>query len=123
MDIENQSILQAKSENKTILPTLSNGDTVKTIISQSRYLLYKSRGKWTVNQEERAKLLFELYPDIKTAHAYPSNYAVFTIQIMIKNVAEISALVSKSRESRFKNFNVVLNSITVNYQSNTKLFS
>jgi hypothetical protein len=35
MDIENQSILQAKSENKPILPTLSNGDTVKTIITQT----------------------------------------------------------------------------------------
>jgi hypothetical protein len=28
-DIENQSILQAKPENKTHTPTLSNGDTKK----------------------------------------------------------------------------------------------
>jgi hypothetical protein len=31
MDIENQSILQAKPENKTHTPTLSNGDTVKKL--------------------------------------------------------------------------------------------
>jgi transposase len=70
MDIENQSILQAKSENKTHTPQLlRNGDTVKQLLARSRYLLYKSRAKWTVKPEERSKLLFELYPDIKTGHA------------------------------------------------------
>jgi hypothetical protein len=44
MDIENQSILQAKPENKTHTPQLvSNGDTVKQLLARSRYLLYKSR--------------------------------------------------------------------------------
>ena len=40
MDIENQSILQAKSENKTYTPQLlSNGDTVKQLLARSRYIL------------------------------------------------------------------------------------
>ena len=69
MDIENQSILQAKCKNETYTPQLlTNGDTVKQLLARSRYLLYKSREKWTINQEERARLLFELYPDIKTAY-------------------------------------------------------
>jgi hypothetical protein len=58
---------------------------VKQLLA-SRYLLYKSRGNWTVNQEERAKLLPKLYPDIKQLTLHPSNYSVFMIQI-IKNVA------------------------------------
>lgn len=54
MDIENQSILQAKSENKTLTTQLlTNGDCVKQLLAKSRYLLYKSIEKWTVNQEER----------------------------------------------------------------------
>ena len=120
MDIENQSILQAKSENKTHTPQLlSNGDTVKQLLARSRYLLYKSRGKWTVNQEERARLLFELYPDIKTAHALSQQLRSIYDKNNDKNVAmlKLAHWYRKVEESGFKNFNVVLNSITVNYQS------
>ena len=57
MDIENHSILQAKCKNETYTPQLlTNGDTVKQLLARSRYLLYKSREKWTINQEERARL-------------------------------------------------------------------
>jgi hypothetical protein len=49
MDIENP--YTSKPENKT-LPQPSNGDTVKQLLA-SRYLLYKSRGNWTVNQERQ----------------------------------------------------------------------
>ena len=58
MDIENQSILQAKCKNETYTPQLlTNGDTVKQLLARSRYLLYKSREKWTNHQEESARLL------------------------------------------------------------------
>jgi hypothetical protein len=44
--LENQSILQAKSENKTHTPQLlSHGDTVKQLLARRRYLLYKFRAK------------------------------------------------------------------------------
>jgi hypothetical protein len=40
MDIENQSILQAKSENKNAYsPTLSNGDTVKQLLARTLFTL------------------------------------------------------------------------------------
>ena len=69
MDFENQLIIKAKSENKTyIAQLLPNGDSVKQLLARSRYALYKSREKWTENQNERAQLLFGLYPDIKTAY-------------------------------------------------------
>lgn len=47
---------------------LSNGDTLCELLARSRYLLMTSSEKWTVSQETRAKLLFHLYPDIKTAY-------------------------------------------------------
>ena len=42
-----------------------NGDTRPELLIRSRYLLFKSADKWTERQKERAKILFEEYPDIK----------------------------------------------------------
>jgi transposase len=59
----------AKLDGKKYKPEeLSNGDTTKQLLARSRYLLFKSAEKWTPTQKERAKLLFELYPDIKQAY-------------------------------------------------------
>ena len=44
-----------------------NGDTRKELLIRSRYLLFKSADKWTDRQKQRAKILFEEYPDIKKA--------------------------------------------------------
>jgi transposase len=47
---------------------LENEDTHRQLLARSRYLLYKSPEKWTSNQSSRAKILFDLYPDIKKAY-------------------------------------------------------
>jgi hypothetical protein len=36
---------------------------------RSKYLLMVSPEKWTPSQRERAQILFEMYPDIKTAYS------------------------------------------------------
>lgn len=65
IDQENQAIETARKSNKNFESrTLTNGDTLKQLLARSRYFLYKNKSKWTQNQVERAKLLFELYPDI-----------------------------------------------------------
>ena len=118
MDRENHAILQAKSENRVHTPQLlNNGDTVKQLLARSRYILYKSREKWTNNQQERAHLLFELYPDVKKA--YILSQQLRAIYNNDKNVAmlKLAHWYRKVEESGFKNFNIVLNTITVNYQS------
>jgi len=120
MDSENQLILLAKSKNKTYNPQLlTNGDTVKQLLARSRYLLYKSREKWTINQEERAQILFELYPDIKTAYFLSQQLRSIYNTNNDKNVAmlKLAHWYKRGEESGFKNFNIVLNTITVNYQS------
>jgi transposase len=120
MDSENQLILLAKSKNKTYNPQLlTNGDTVKQLLARSRYLLYKSREKWTINQEERAQILFELYPDIKTAYYLSQQLRSIYNTNNNKNVAmlKLAHWYKRVEESGFKNFNIVLNTITVNYQS------
>ena len=47
---------------------LPNGDTLPELLTRSMYLLMKSADKWSDSQKERARLLFELYPDIKKAY-------------------------------------------------------
>ncbi|SMO84600.1 Transposase [Solitalea koreensis] len=47
---------------------LQNGDTLKQLLAQSRYLLYKSQSKWTKEQQDSAVILFQRYPDIKLAY-------------------------------------------------------
>lgn len=68
MDNENIQLKKAKKNLCKFIPEiLSNGDTKKQLLARSRYLLYKCKSKWTRSQQERASLLFELYPDIKKA--------------------------------------------------------
>lgn len=120
MDMENQAIIKAKSENKTHIPQLlSNGDSPKQLLARSRYLLYKSREKWTINQQERAQILFERYPEIKTAYYLSQQLRSIYNTNNDKNVAmlKLAHWYRKVEESGFKNFNIVLNTITVNYQS------
>jgi transposase len=47
---------------------LTNRDNLKQLLARSRYFQYKNKSKWSKNQEERAKLSFELYPDIQKAY-------------------------------------------------------
>lgn len=43
-------------------------DTREQLLVRSRYLLYISPEKWTESQQQRARILFENYPDIETAY-------------------------------------------------------
>ena len=47
---------------------LPNGDTAPELLTRSMYLLMKSADTWSESQKERARLLFEQYPDIKKAY-------------------------------------------------------
>ena len=68
MDMESQFMLKTKSANKRAnLELLTNGDSEKTIISQKRYLLCKSKEIQVNNQKERGQLLFGLYYETSTA--------------------------------------------------------
>ena len=69
LDRENEAIAKAKANKTTYQPDiLENGDTVKQLLARSRYLLFKHPTKWTLSQEQRAKLLFERYPLLKQAY-------------------------------------------------------
>jgi transposase len=120
MDAENQAILKAKRESKAYIPRLlPNGDSVKQLLARIRYLLYKSRKKWTLNQKERAQILFELYPDIKTAYNLNQQLRGIYNKYNYKHIAmtKLAHWYRNVEHSGFKNFNILLNTITANYQS------
>ena len=80
ISLENENIKKAKDEGKKyVSPTFENGDTRKQLLARSRYLLFKSKSKWTESQTIRANILFEEYPDIK--HAY-------NLSMMFRNIYE-----------------------------------
>ncbi len=69
IDLENKILNQAKDKKtKPEIQIFGNGDTRKQLLARSRYLLYKSRDKWTKSQGERADILFSEYPDLKKAY-------------------------------------------------------
>lgn len=66
---ENEYIKDCKLKKIKYEPIVfSNGDTLKQLLSRSRYILYKSKKNWTLSQEKRANLLFEKYPILESVY-------------------------------------------------------
>ncbi|MCF6335666.1 MAG: transposase [Spirochaetales bacterium] len=66
---ENEAIKKAKETGgKYTSEIMENGDTKKQLLARSRYLLFKSKSKWTDSQKARAKILFSHYPKLHKAY-------------------------------------------------------
>jgi transposase len=69
IDKENAMIMECKEQKIQYKPLIyENGDTEKQLLARGRYLLFISSGSWTQSQSERAKILFENFPEIKKAY-------------------------------------------------------
>lgn len=58
------------NQNKQKYPeiNLPNGDTILQLLARSRGLLFLLPNQWSEQQNQRAQILFEHYPEIKTAY-------------------------------------------------------
>ncbi|CAM3174881.1 Transposase IS204/IS1001/IS1096/IS1165 DDE domain-containing protein [Flavobacterium frigoris] len=120
IDMENEAIKKAKISKTKYEPIIkSNGDTIKQLLARSRYILYKNKSKWTQNKTPRAKLLFGLYPDIKKAYGLSQQLRGIYNNNNDKHIAmtKLAHWYRNVEESGFKNFNIILNTLTLNYQS------
>jgi len=54
-----------------------NGDTFLELLARSRYLLYKYKHQWTYSQKERADILFEEFPEVKTAYDLACEFRIW----------------------------------------------
>lgn len=122
---ETNAIENAKLNNeKYIAPTLSNGDTRKQLLARSRYLLFKSGDKWTQKQKERAKILFDQYPDIKKAYSLTHALRMIFSHTKIKGVAytKLARWFNDVTESGFKSFNTISATVYAHYPNILNFF-
>jgi len=118
LDNENEAILQARKTSKKYSPIIyANGDTPKRLLARSRYLLFKSKAKWTKSQVERAEILFEKHPDIEIAYNHAQNLSKVYDENTDKDVArtKLALWIEEVRQSEYKSFNIVSNTINNNY--------
>lgn len=66
---------------------LANGNTRRQLPAYSRYLLFKSADKWTESQRQRAKMLFETYPDLSQAYSLTHSLRMIFSKNSIKDAA------------------------------------
>lgn len=118
MDQENDWIAENKSKDKPLpIEVFENGDTRKQLLARSRYLLYKSQEKWTESQQQRAKILFENYPDIEKAYGLTDGLRQIYNQRTVKDVAmlKLAHWFKDVENTGFKSFNTLVRTITQHY--------
>jgi len=120
IDQENEAIdLAKKSGNTYTQIVLDNGDTLKQLLARSRYLLYKWQEKWTSEQQERALILFEKYPDIERAYTLTQELSwIFTnTKEKIYGLTRLAKWCEKVEQSGFKAFNSISRTINNHYKN------
>jgi transposase len=126
IEIENKAIEEARKTEKAYKPELlSNGDTHRQLLARSRYLLFKSKTKWTVRQIERAEILFGLYPTIEKAYNLAQGLSYIFENNTEKNVARLKLAhwYNKVENSEFKSFNTIARSMQMHYDSILNYFN
>ena len=69
MKEENEALKKAREEKKKFKPLrYENEETKKQLLARGRYLLFKPKSKWTINQKQRAVILFREFPELEKAY-------------------------------------------------------
>lgn len=126
LDAENTAILKAKKQGCVYTPEiLPNGDTKKQLLVRSRSLLYKNQINWTLDQQERAKILFELYPEIKQAYLLANKLRnIYNLKID-KEIAmtKLAHWFNDVEKACIKHFNTVLKTFNIHYNEIINYFN
>ena len=115
---ENNAKQLAKEVDEKFIPhILENGDTKKQLLARSRYLLFKSRDKWTTKQRHRAEILFNLYPTIQRAYKLSRKLSDIFTNNTNKPIAykKLALWFQDVQSAGFKSFNTIANTIRNNY--------
>ena len=125
IDKENIAIADAKENGNKYVPKIfENGDSPKQLLARSRYILFKKSFKWTHNQQQRAKILFREYPDLKRAYNIVMEFRNI-YEVKGKNLAEqkFSAWITDIFTNQRKEFFTAANSVKVNMNNILNFFS
>lgn len=118
IDLENDQLTEAKkNKQKTEVEVFENGDTRKQLLARCRYLLYKTREKWSISQKQRAEILFLHYPDLEKAYSLSDGLRRIYNQRIGKSVAmlKLAHWFKEVEESGFRSFSIVLKTFMLNY--------
>ena len=110
IDADTEAREQAKLSGLTYVPErLENGDTLKELLARGRYALFKSPEKWTPQQQQRAEMMFSLYPDLKAAYSLSQNLRAIFNKRSIKSAARLNLAhwYNKVAEAGFRSFNTI----------------
>lgn len=101
-----------------------NGDTRKQLLARSRYLLYKSREKWTLSQRQRACILFTEYPDLEQAYQLTDKLRKIYNQDISKSIAmtKLAHWFKNVEEAGFKSFSTLRKTIMNHYRDILNFF-
>ena len=119
LDKENAAIEKARSDGSMYQPTmLKNGDTAKQLLARSRYLLYKHEQMWSNDQKLRAEILFEKYPDIKSAFELTQKLKWIYNETSNKLYAftRLAKWHEKVAQAGFKSFNTISRTIEIHHE-------
>lgn len=123
---ENRMKVEAKEIGEAFdPPTFANGDTARQLLVRSRYLLFKSREKWTKKQKARAEILFNRYPDIETAYNLSDSLRRIYSSSKSKSTAlpKLALWYNKVEEAGFESFKVVSDTVLANYSDILNFFN
>lgn len=109
--------LARETKQKYIPDILENGDTLKQLLARSRYLLFKSKSKWSPSQIHRAEILFSHYPLLEQAYNLAMQLGSVYSKTKEKGVAftKLALWYDKVEKAGFKSFNTIARSIEEHY--------
>lgn len=118
IEMENKEMEGPDTEKKSITELFENGDSRKQLLARSRYLLYKSREKWSLSQRQRASILFSKYPDLEKAYQLTDGLRKIYNQDIPKSLAmtKLARWFNEVEESEFKSFSTLKKTITNHYR-------
>jgi transposase len=123
---ENKEIELSRKQGNVYKPKLfSNGDTKRQLLARSRYLLFKSRNRWTPAQILRSQILFELYPTIEKAYNLAQNLKFIFENNTNKDIARLKLAhwYNQVEQAKFKSFNTIARSIQIHYKTILNYFN
>lgn len=124
-DLQNDEIDRCKKEGIEYVPfRYSNGDTRKQLLARAKYVLTKNYTKWTESQAQRAKILFEIHPELKEVYDLSMELTGIYNYHYEKDVAraKLALWYNKIEKLGYGCFRSVMNTIQNHYETILNFF-
>lgn len=125
LDKENKAISEAKKQGLKYKPIqFSNGDTPKQLLARSRYIIAKKPHQWTDNQKKRAKLLFELYPQLEIAYKHTQEFRnIYELRDKLMATEHFKIWIEQTFENKLETFSTAANTVKANFKNILNFFN